>query len=1175
MKVPALFLVAAFAAHAVAFTIERGDKRPFRIHGSPDETPATYEMMKELASEIRRVTGVEVEVLRYAPAFSGDFYVSTQPWNANGSYVYGERNGIIGFHGSDVSGTEAALRDFIERYVKTVPAEVGRFDWRGLCVTHGPQWADVRAVAFKKVCAERTAQNAPEWENELVNYVNVEPARAYSMPLARVEDAFTDDLPKTPYVKSLNGVWKFNWCGTPAQRPKGFFAVDFDDSEWYEIKVPCCVELQGFGVPIYTNIEYPHPPNPPKTDRDYNPVSSYRTTFAVPKEWKDRRILLRFEGVYSAYYVWVNGRKVGYSEDSCTAHEFDITPYISCGENLLAVEVYRWSDGSYLEDQDFFRYSGIYRDVVLVAVPRREIRDFHAQVDVVNGYRDATIDLTVDGAGPVSASLYDVSFEKVCDVMVGGRTVVKGARLWSAEKPNLYTLVMTNGNDIRSCKIGFRKIETAPSGAILVNGQKVKFKGVNRHDASAENGRSVTHDEMLRDVELMKRHNIDTVRTAHYPNDPYFYHLCSRYGIYVQAEANVESHGMGYGLSSLASAPSWVQAYVDRCRNMVINWRNEPCVFSWSWGNEAGQGPVFDEITRACRPLEPMLPMQYRQDCERFSWDGPGYPSREHLQGRGRWSKTQFLFEYAHSMGNALGGFKEYWDDIYASDSLIGGCIWDWIDQAVWKNTDRLDADGTRMRYLAYGGDFDDKNDGNFCCNGLLDAQRRVTPKLKEVAHVHRNLVVTRRDDGTLDLWNRFSFTRADVFEGRWELLEDGEAVCCGTFETPPVEPLSHGDLQLCAVDDSGRLRKGRAERLLNVFFSLKEDTLWAKRGWVVARDQIPLDEAAHAVGKPPSGNVRILEDAQSVTVLVAGTKAVFSRKSGTISEFVIGGRVVMKDAGGIVHGPRLTCMRALTDNDIWLRGNGADPVKEYGCGNIYQSGLTQLRYHVRSLKAIRAGVRADIDVNGSKGAGFVHVAEYTFAEDGSMTIDSTATPFGHMPVALPRLGLSMRLEPRFENLSYYGRGPWENYIDRCSGAFLGIWRSTVTDQYVDYVRPQDNGYRTDVRWAELTGSDGSGVRITASSPYFLQALHYTWEDLEFARHRARQQRIWNMKAPRAEVCLNVDLRQLGLGGASCGPKPESPYIFPVQKEKWSMTFSAVDQTIPRKGNNENKKEEE
>ena len=1159
-----LVLTVALAAvgltGAETFTIERNDARPFRIHGSPDETPATKAMFKELAAEVKRVTGVEVQLLGYAPAFAGDFYVSTQPWAAKGAWTVGNRNGVMGIHGSDVKGTEAALRHFIDTYLKPVKAEAGRLSWTDLRDSKGPQEADVREQTIAAVKAQRAQENAPEWENELVNYVNVEPARAYSFPLASVEAALTPELPETPYVKSLNGRWKYHWCGAPSQRPQDFFRTDYDDADWTLIDVPSCVEMKGFGVPQYSNIKYPHPHNPPYTDKDYNPVSSYRTTFTVPENWEGRPVFLRFEGVYSAYYVWVNGKKVGFSEDSCTAHEFNVTKYLRPGENQLAVEVYRWSDGAYLEDQDFFRYSGIYRTVMLFSPPQVEIRDFFFKYDLAPDFKSAKVDLSVElrgGAAPVAATLYDADFRKVATFQ--DKTEIVNPHLWSAEDPYLYTLVIQSATDIRSAKVGFMKTELMPNGALHVNGKVVKFKGVNRHDASPVNGRAVSRAEMLRDVLLMKQYNIDTVRTAHYPNDPYFYHLCSRYGLYVQLEANVESHGMGYGVKCLASPPSWTQAHIDRCRDMVINWRNLPCVFTWSWGNEAGQGPSFDAVDEACRKVDATRPTCYRQDCERFPIDGPGYPTLAAVHGRGLRSKCSFFFEYAHCMGNALGNFKEYWDEFYDHPSLAGGCIWDWVDQAVWKETDRVGPDGKRQRYLAYGGDFDEEpNDGNFCANGILDAERNVTPKLVEVGHVHRNVVVEKGEKvGKLRVWNRFSFTSLAKYAASWSLLEDGVKVAEGPWQVPNVAPSTKMEVEMPAAVQNF-VRKAGAEYMLNVAFALKADELWAKKGHVVARDEIALGKAPSADTASVAGRVSVVEGDDSVAVTAGPTKVVFSRKTGTMTSLEMDGRIVLTDSSdGIVRGPRLTCMRAFTDNDIWLR-----KARWGKQNNFYESGLSQIRHHARPLKVAKDGnlvrVTSVVDVHGAKSAGFTHTTVYEIRPDGAIALRNTVRPYGKMPPALPRLGLSLMLDARLENVTYYGRGPYENYVDRCSGSFLGLYESTVTDQYVAYVRPQDNGYKTDVRWAAFTDAEGRGVLVKGSEPLFMQALHYSCEDLEFARHRDKQERIWNEKPPRKEICLNLDVRQLGLGGASCGPRPEAQYIFPIQEESWTMTLAPV-----------------
>ena len=531
--------------------------------------------------------------------------------------------------------------------------------------------------------------------------------------------------------------------------------------------------------------------------------------------------------------------------------------------------------------------------------------------------------------------------------------------------------------------------------------------------------------------------------------------------------------------------------------------------------------------------------------------------------------KAFFLCEYAHAMGNAIGNFQEYWDVFYRYDSLLGGCIWDWIDQAVWKETDRVDPKtGRRERFLSYGGDNDEQpNLGPFNCNGVIDAERHVTPKLIEVGHVHRNLVVTRPADadGTaeFELWNRFGFTSADEFTGFWRLRENGEVVKGGTFQPPALAPLSRCRFTVRDLVDELSVDKPGVERLVDFEFLTKEDELWAKQDWPVARDQVVLKQCE---GETPSlhkdASVRggavpvaqIKERDKAVTVECGGTKAVFCRKSGTLCELVMGGRTVLKDpVVGLTTGPRLTCERAFTDNDIWLRGRRLDAADTF-----YWSGLTQLRYHARPIVVKDGRIRIVTEVTGSKSAGFTHEAEWSFAADGSVVVSNTVTPHGTMPMALPRLGLSLKLDSALERMRWYGRGPYENYVDRCTGSFLGVYNSTVTDQFVDYARPQDNGYKGDVRWVEFADGDGRGVRFSASEPMFVQALHYTAGDLEFARHRAGQQRFRTPLVPRREVCLNLDVRQLGLGGGSCGPRPMDKYIFPIKRTSWTLKIEPV-----------------
>ena len=1045
------------------------------------------------------------------------------------------------------------------------------------------------------MCAAGTmsALAAPtnDWENLEVNSINRLPARTYAMPLADEQAALTDALePETPYALSLNGIWKISWAGNPALRVKDFWKEGYDDSDWLTIDVPSCVELRGFGSPGYTNIRYPHAMKWPQIlDRDtlagdYNPVSSYRRRFTVPAAWKGRDVILRFDGVYSAYYVWVNGRRVGYAEDAKLPSEFDVTSFLREGENELAVEVYRWCDGSYLEDQDMFRYSGIFRDVTLWAKPKDGIWDFVVKTELASDYKSAK--LSVAGIdGDWTATLYDAERHPVASLSKASNAAsLSDVSLWSAEKPYLYTLVIKKGADIRMKRVGFKE-QKIVGNAILVNGRKIKFKGVNRHECSVDNGRTVSMDEMLADIRLMKKYNVNTVRTSHYPNHRSWYDLCDRYGIYLCAEANVEGHEPGYKENGLGAIPAWDHSIVERNERHAVFYRNNPSVTIWSMGNETGHGDCFRHAIAAVKKVDPTRPVHWERGNPDADVDSRMYPTVEWLDGRGKLGdqgkaslksenggvgfvdasqtagKPFFMCEYAHAMGNAIGNFQEYWEVFYKYDSLSGGCIWDWVDQAIWKYTDRVDPKtGRRERYLAYGGDFDEEpNDGPFCVNGVVDPFRNVSAKLVEVGHVHRNLVVQRKDDDGYELWNRFGFTFADEFDGAWELVEDGKVVKSGAFEVPHLQPLSRVEFDLAALGVDTSVFKPGSEYFLNVNFLLKRDELWAKKGWAVARNQVQL-AGKPALAKPVDAvKPAVAGDVRTLTVTVGGTKAVFCRKSGTLCELVMGGRTILKDpAPGVVTGPKFTCERAFTDNDRWLR-DGNPWGENRKDGSFYSRGLTQLRYHARPLRVEGNRVTAVVEVTGSKSAGFTHKSVWSFAADGAVSVENTVTPHGTMPKALPRVGLSLMLDPALECMRYYGRGPRENYVDRKTGSVVGVWNSTVSEQYEPYVRPQDNGSKSDVRWVEFTDATGRGVRFQASEPMFVRALHYSTEDLENARHRAGQKRMRTPLVARPEVMLDLDIRQLGLGGASCGPRPMAKYIFPIAEEKWTVRMEPVE----------------
>ena len=1013
------------------------------------------------------------------------------------------------------------------------------------------------------------SQTTPDWENPQVNRVGCLPSHAYTPPA-------------DSYVKSLNGEWKISWCGDPARRPLDFWKTDFDDSRWQTIGVPGCVELSGFGSPQYTNITYPHAAQPPLIrdfsyrSADYNPVSSYRTVFTVPETWAHRRTILRFDGVYSACYVWVNGQKAGYAEDSKLPCEFDVTDLLVGGENLLAVEVYRWCDGSYLEDQDMFRFSGIFRDVTLLSVPQNPIEDFYWWAEFPDDFKSAKIRLSVKSAARgVSATLYDASGRKV-GAFKGAESslTVRRPHLWSAEDPYLYTLVIKAGEDVRTAQVGLKKVEIK-GHTILVNGRPVKFKGVNRHEHSAENGRTVSREEMLEDVLMMKRNNINTVRTCHYPDHHYWYDLCDKYGLYVVAEANVEGHGMRYGEEGLGRHEEWNKSIVERNENNVLCYRNHPSVTIWSLGNETGHGQCFVNAREAVRALDPTRPVHWERGNPDADMDSVMYPAVEWLESRGvlgesapgvpdkdqpnhqTSGKPLFICEYGHAMGNAIGNLQEYWDVIYNHESLSGGCIWDWVDQTLLKNTTRFNPDGSPVTILAYGGDWDEiPNDGPFCCNGVIRPDHKVTAKLIELSHVYRPLVVSSSDASTLkaELWNRFEFTDASLFDASWHFYEDGVEIGGGVWMVPSVGPREKMEVSL---PDPGVTLKAGKEYFYNVEFSLREDTPWAPAGFVFSRDQMAWSNpvvAAAAANVEKGMSVSVQEDGKSVSVSSAAFKAVFCRKSGTLCSLELAGKQILPTDLQAVTGPRPTCLRAFVDNDCWLQDG-------WGTPPFAASGLTRLCCQAKGIavEALEGGdvrVVSNVDVTGSKSAGFEWTAVWIFRTDGTITLTSDLAPYGHMPAALPRLGLSWLLDSSLERVRWYGRGPSENYIDRCTGSFVGLYESTVTDLYETYVRPQDNGYRCDVRWVELSDSGGRGVKFSGDFPMFVQALHYDCEDLMFARHRNGQTRRFGALEPRREICLNLDLRQLGLGGASCGPKPMEKYIFPIAPEHFSITIS-------------------
>ncbi|MBB6050937.1 glycoside hydrolase family 2 TIM barrel-domain containing protein [Armatimonas rosea] len=1006
-----------------------------------------------------------------------------------------------------------------------------------------------------------------DWENPAVVGINKEAPRAEMASFDSVKAAggVTREAPGA-YAKLLNGNWKFHWVGKPDDRPKNFFQPDFDDKSWGTIAVPSCWELKGFGIPIYTNITYPFVKNPPYIAHNYNPVGSYRTEFTVPETWDGREVYLRFGGVYSAFYLWVNGKKVGFSKDSKDPAEFDVTKYLKPGKNLLAVEVYRWCDGSYLEDQDMFRYSGIFRDVWLHSTPKVQIRDFFCKPELDAKYEDATLKTRVwvrnlsaerSGSRKLEMSLYDSggkrigltealldSFPRGQERSAEVRLKVENPAKWTAETPNLYTVVLAlkdeNGavQEATATRVGFRKIEWR-SGVFTINGRPVKIKGVNRHEHDPDSGRTVPLARMIQDIRLMKRFNINTVRCAHYPNDPRWYDLCDRYGLYVIDEANIESHGMGYGKESLGHDVAWQKAHLDRTERMLQTHKNHPSIVMWSLGNEAGPGVNFAATSKLVHALDPSRPVHYERDNSVTDVDSVMYPTVDYIvaEGKRKSDKPFFVCEYAHAMGNAVGNLAEYVAAFESSPRNMGGCIWDWVDQGLTKR-----APGGET-YYAYGGDFDDKpNDGNFCCNGLVPPDRTPTPKLYEAKKCYQNIAITAEDlaAGRIQVTNKFSFTNLKEYVPHFVVTQDGKSISGGDLAPLNCAPGETVSVTLPLKKPS--LKPG-AEYFVTVSFRLSARTDWAEEDHEIAWEQLrlpwqappapfvslaPLDPSGQwVINLQKYGPGRI-----AFTRNGANFEFVFNRDTGILERLTQNKKLVLSG-----RGLTLNVYRALTDNDSWLRRD------------FFESGLSNLTPTVESFSYKSSADSGTMTVTvkskwlGFKGNGLALSALYTLLRDGTVLVDWKLDPIGNLP-SLPRLGARFSAPANYANMTWLGRGPSESYPDRKSAMDIGLWSKSVKDQYVPYVRPQENGNKEDCRWSALLDKDNTGLLIVAEDePLAMSASNFLPEDLDNARHRQGEEKKYNKLVPRNEVNFCVDWLQMGLGGASCGPGPLGKYL--------------------------------
>ncbi len=1055
----------------------------------------------------------------------------------------------------------------------------------------------IAGIILAVIVSFSTAQQH-DWENEQVISINKEDPHSHYVPYQTLAQAQADVELSSPLVQNLNGKWKFNWVKHPDLRPVDFYRPDYDVSYWDEIDVPADWQTRGYGTPIYTNVRYPFAKTPPKVMdkapenftayKNPNPVGSYRKDFEIPANWNDHEVIIHFAGVKSAFYIWVNGRKVGYSQGAMTPAEFDITKYLAPGKNMLAVEVYRWSDGSYLEDQDFWRLSGIYRDVYLYAVPKTHLWDFGLTSEFNADMTEAELNLAMKfrsfgGSGTVTCDVYLPEYgqmpteqDKIASVPVkkvstknlltlNEKVTIKNPKLWSAEIPNLYQAYFVLKNDkgeiaeVLTTLYGFRKIEIHDQ-QVWVNGKSVLFKGVNRHEHDPFDGRHVGLEMMKRDIELFKQFNINTVRTCHYPDHTDFYKLCDIYGIYMIDEANVESHGMGYGEESLAKDPKWEKAHVDRIVRMVERDKNNPAIIFWSMGNEAGGGVNFEAGYKAIKALDKERPVHYERYNEVADIESAMYPSVEWLDETGAKDspKPFIMCEYAHAMGNAVGNLQEYWDVIEKHKRLIGGCIWDWVDQGLSKPVPGKPGE----YFFAYGGDFNDyPNDGNFCINGLTTPDRQVTPKMEEVKKVYQYVGFEPSNllSGEVKITNKYQFINLNQFNLKWKLECDGKAIQEGDM---PGLDLAPGASKTITVPVKKPDLKAGSEYFLKIIFTLKTDELWAKAGHVMAWEQfnMPYNVPEFASKTEFVPDINVAEDDNEVTISGNSFKVVFGRKIGTITDLNYSNTEIFKSEKEIrysfrrrnqppeppvvnytfVGGPMLNLYRAPVDNDrafsrTWNNEELWDLTTEVQDFSVNKIGTNAVEIKVKSKS--------------STPKEFSVLTETTYKVDGNGIIEVavTFTP-DQTDWPLPKLGFMLNLSDGFENVEYFGAGPFENYVDRKRAAAIGRYQTTVDDMFVPYIRTQDCGNRCDVRWVAVTNRTGNGIIVSAKNLMDFSALHYTPLDLDKANHPFELEK-------RGETILSIDVAQNGLGGASCGPPPMDRYLLKTEATEFSYSI--------------------
>ncbi len=1019
----------------------------------------------------------------------------------------------------------------------------------------------------------------PELENPAIQGINKEYPRATFISYENRDAALQNKKLNSSRFISLNGTWKFNFMTGVSNRIENFANPDHDISRWDDIVVPSNMEIQGYGIPIYTNVSYEFYPawnfKPPYiNDLEKNNIGYYRRDFDIPQNWDGKQIFVFFGSIKSVGFVWVNGQKVGMSKDSKTPQEFDITQYVKPGKNSIAVEVFRWSDAAYLECQDFWRLSGIPRDVYMYAQPRVRLRDFYAKTTLDSTYTDGIFDLDVElknhtGQNVSRSVAYEIIDSAGKKVASGTKTVdiadstgvlnfnatIPQVKAWSAETPNLYTLLITNtegsGNvtEATSVKIGFRTSEVK-DGLYLVNGKRVLLKGVNLHEFNQITGQVVNEADIMLDLERMKQLNVNAIRLSHYPQPEIFYELADKYGFYVVDEANIESHGMGYDRAkgkSLANNLEWTEAHMFRTRNMFERDKNHPSVVIWSLGNEAGNGYNFYQTYLYIRSRDKMRPIQYEQSGHEWNTDivAPMYAKPQHIE---HYAKTYtdrplILCEYEHAMGNSIGNIKDYWEIIEKYPQLQGGFIWDWVDQGLAEKNEKGE-------FWAYGGDYGPEgtpSDGNFLINGVVYPDRSIKPHSLEVKHVYQNVGFTPEDlaTGQVSVFNKFRFTNLSKYAFSFEITANGKVVKSGKLPVLNVEPEQS---KIVKIDIKGISAKTGIEYFLKISAKTTVTENLLPAGWEIASEQfkLPIESPKALFDMSKAGKVSYKEGS-SIDISGSGFSLAIDNKTGIITSYKFKGKELLLNG----QGPRPAFWRGTTDNDygwrmprvarLWKKASDETPlpasVKTSQQGNVVQ---VEVVYNLDSLQSTWKTI-------------------YTVMGSGIVKVDNSLVTNGENIPVIPRVGMKMHLPKELNQVEYLGRGPWENYSDRNSSTFVGHYKTTVADMYVPYIRPQENGHRTDVRWMALKRKDGSGILVVADSLIEFNALHNTTEDFDAGPNKDKNLLHTNDIQPRDLVELHIDYRMIGVSGDdSWGAMPHEPYLVKPSSEGHTYSFTLV-----------------